>query len=70
METPLALTDADITRLAAHIDQAAQDAAAVPMLTAEQDFSLEEAYRIQRASIALRAARGDAVVGMKMGPMP
>lgn len=63
----MTLSREDIERLAAHIDDAAQKATPVPMLTATQDFTLEEAYVIQRASMALRAARGDGLVGMKMG---
>ena len=59
---------AEIDHLAALLDDAATNATPVAQLTlAHPDLTLEDAYRIQRASMARRAARGDVVVGMKMG---
>ncbi len=57
-----------IEEFAARLDTAASDASAVAQLTLDApDLSLEDAYAIQRASIARREARGDTIVGMKMG---
>lgn len=57
----------DIRSLAVIVDDAARDARAIPQLTAGGSLTLEQAYEIQRASIALRAERGEKRVGMKMG---
>lgn len=49
------------------------DTAAVQGVTVAQpsdrmpDLTVQEAYRVQRASIARRIGRGEAVIGMKMG---
>lgn len=51
----------------ARLDDAVLQVRAIPKLTAEQPFSLGDAYRIQRAGIALRRLRGDTLVGLKMG---
>ena len=49
-------------------DSAAVAVAPITMLTAEApEMTLEEAYDIQRASIARRIERGEKLVGMKMG---
>ena len=55
----------DIAALAERLDNAARHAAATPQL--EQPITLEEAYAVQRASIARRLARGETRVGIKMG---
>lgn len=58
----------EIERYAELLDRAAMTAMPVRQLTAtDPQLTLEDAYRIQRASMARRAARGDGVVGMKMG---
>ena len=62
------LNDKDISRLATIVDDAAMNTTPITMLTKDAgDFGFENAYKIQRASMALRAARGDGLVGMKMG---
>lgn len=62
-----ALTQDQVDAFAARMDDAQQRAQAVPMLTAETAFSVQDGYRVQRAGIALRKLRGDDLVGMKMG---
>ncbi len=50
------------------VDSAAIAVTPITMLTAEApEMTLEEAYDIQRASIARRRERGEKLVGMKMG---
>lgn len=50
------------------VDSAAVAVTPITMLTAEApDMTLEEAYDIQRASMARRYERGEELVGMKMG---
>lgn len=58
---------ADIAALAAKVDDAAREATAIPQLSLEADFSVEEAYAIQAAAIKRRLDRGERRVGMKMG---
>lgn len=57
----------DIGRLATVVDDAARKARPIPQLTAGNALTLDDAYEIQRASIALRVDRGEKRVGMKMG---
>lgn len=58
----------DLDALAATVDEAARLGQAIPQLSlAHPDLSIAHAYAIQRASIARRMARGERVVGMKMG---
>ena len=58
----------DIAALAQAVDQAALHGQTLNMLTAEYPaLDLHTAYSIQRASVALRLARGEVSVGMKMG---
>ncbi len=58
----------DIAQLAEILDTAAATVTPVPQLTIEYpEFTLEQAYRVQRASMARRAGRGDVGVGLKMG---
>jgi 2-oxo-3-hexenedioate decarboxylase len=52
---------------AARLDDAVVQVRAISKLTADQPFSIVDAYRIQRAGIALRRLRGDTLVGLKMG---
>lgn len=64
----MALPEHDIDRLAARLDEALARASPIEKLTNEhKELSLEEAYRIQRAGIALRKIRGEVLIGMKMG---
>jgi 2-oxo-3-hexenedioate decarboxylase len=49
------------------LDDAARRARAVPQFTGAESFDLDTAYAIQRASIESRLARGERIVGVKMG---
>jgi 2-oxo-3-hexenedioate decarboxylase len=64
---PTPLADDHVDALAARLDDAVQGAVAVPKLTSAHALSLADAYRIQRAGIAIRKVRGDSLVGLKMG---
>ena len=57
----------DIQQLAGTVDNAAREARAIPQLSAQSSFTLDDAYAIQKASIGLRLARGERRVGLKMG---
>ncbi|HTE54555.1 MAG TPA: fumarylacetoacetate hydrolase family protein [Kofleriaceae bacterium] len=57
----------DIARLAELVDTAAMTAREIDQLSASHPLSLEDAYAVQRASIARRLERGERRVGMKMG---
>ncbi len=63
----MTLSGDDIDRLAARLDEAMLSADAVPQLSAETRFTVEEAYAVQRAGVAMRKLRADELVGMKMG---
>ena len=56
---------ADIKALAQRVDDAAKNATEIPQLT--ESITLEDAYAIQKESMARRFARGEKQVGMKMG---
>ena len=57
-----------IEDLAQVVDEAARHSEPVAMLTADYpEMTLEDAYTIQRRSMARRVERGESVVGMKMG---
>ena len=56
-----------LDELASILDDAARNATPVPQLTVEQPLTLADAYAVQRLSMGRRAARGDTLVGMKMG---
>ena len=56
-----------VDALAARLDEATVNARAIPQLTLDTPFGVDDAYAIQRAGIALRKIRRDALVGMKMG---
>jgi 2-oxo-3-hexenedioate decarboxylase len=66
-ETLAPLAADDVATFARVLDRATLDVRAVTKLTATRPFALADGYAIQRAGIALRAARGDVLVGMKMG---
>jgi len=57
----------DIRGLAIVVDDAARHAREIPQLTASSKLTLDDAYEIQRASIALRVDRGERRIGIKMG---
>ncbi|WP_082748870.1 2-keto-4-pentenoate hydratase [Nocardioides jensenii] len=57
----------NIEELAARLDEAVRDATAIAQLSDERPLTLDEAYAVQRAGIALRVGRGDPVVGVKLG---
>lgn len=57
----------DIRALAIVVDDASRRARAIPQLTAGNTLSVDDAYEIQRASIALRVGRGEKRVGVKIG---
>ncbi len=57
----------DIRGLAIVVDDAARHAREIPQLTAGSKLTLDDAYEIQRASIALRVDRGERRIGIKMG---
>jgi|SRR5690625_359047 len=49
------------------LDNAAKNASPVEQLSKKTQFSLEEAYQIQRLSIDRRISRGEKIVGFKLG---
>ncbi len=55
----------DINALAIHLDDAARNATEIPQLA--DPISLEDAYGIQKQSMARRFARGEKQIGIKMG---
>lgn len=57
----------NIESAARRVDQAALHANAIEQLTATEPFSVDDAYRIQRASIELRKQRGERTIGIKLG---
>jgi 2-oxo-3-hexenedioate decarboxylase len=57
----------NIERAACYLDDAAREARAVEQLSTNTPFTVEDAYRIQRASIARREERGERTVGVKLG---
>ena len=57
----------NIFELAQILDEAAQNASPVPQLSLTHSFSETDAYAIQKASIDRRIARGEKLVGIKMG---
>lgn len=58
---------ADIDALAARLDEAARDLAAVPRLTDTAPLDVAAAYAVQRAGIELRRRAGERLAGVKMG---
>jgi 2-oxo-3-hexenedioate decarboxylase len=63
----MSLPSDDIDALAVRLDDATLAATAISQLTGSTSFDVADAYRIQRAGVALRKLRGDGLVGMKMG---
>ena len=57
----------ELTEIASLLDQAAQDAKPVPQVSKETDFTVDDAYEIQRLSMESRYSRGENRIGIKMG---
>lgn len=58
----------DLDKLALTLDEALLSRKEIPPLTKTYgDLTLEQAYEVQRAGIALRLKRGERIVGFKMG---
>lgn len=53
--------------LAARVDEAAMTASAIAQLSQETTFSVDDSYEIQKLSIERRLARGEKLIGLKMG---
>jgi 2-oxo-3-hexenedioate decarboxylase len=53
--------------LARRLDEATAAGVAIPQFSTETDLSLDDAYAVQRAGITLREARGERIVGLKLG---
>ena len=58
---------AEIERVARIVDEAAAKAFAIPQLSPEYPLTVEEAYKVQAASIRRRLDRGERRAGVKMG---
>ncbi|MFI6977816.1 2-keto-4-pentenoate hydratase [Embleya sp. NPDC050154] len=56
-----------VAALAATLDEAGRGRRTVARLTDTTDLDLDTAYRVQRAVIDRRVARGEALIGVKMG---
>ena len=56
-----------LLELAKRLDQAANTASAIEQLSNETQLDLTQAYEIQKLSIEQRLARGEQLVGIKMG---
>jgi 2-oxo-3-hexenedioate decarboxylase len=57
----------NIAHAAHYLDDAAREAKAVEQMSTSAPFSVDDAYRIQRASIERRKQRGERTVGVKLG---
>lgn len=57
----------DLHNLAQRVDEAALNAQPIPQLSHETEFSLDDAYEIQRLAIQHRLDRGEQLIGLKMG---
>ena len=57
----------DIAKFAEIVDEATRTATLVPKLSTQSSLTVAEAYEIQAASVARRLARGDDLIGAKMG---
>ncbi|PHR90881.1 MAG: 4-oxalocrotonate decarboxylase [Robiginitomaculum sp.] len=56
-----------IEKCAEIVDGAALGAFEIPQLTQSADITLEQAYAVQKASVERRFARGETLLGVKMG---
>jgi 2-oxo-3-hexenedioate decarboxylase len=57
----------DLVSIAEQLDRAVLDATAVPQIAEQAGLSLDDAYEVQRLSIACRERRGERLVGVKLG---
>lgn len=57
----------DLLNAAKTLDQAAANAKPVEQLSKQEDFTLDEAYEIQKLAIKERLDRGEKLIGLKMG---
>ena len=57
----------DLAALAHTVDDAARTARAIPQLSKDVALSVEDAYKVQKLSIDQRLARGEKLIGIKMG---
>ncbi|MFM0005115.1 fumarylacetoacetate hydrolase family protein [Paraburkholderia dipogonis] len=57
----------NIADAARRVDDAARNAMSIEQISLTQPFSVREAYEIQRASIERRRARGENLIGIKLG---
>jgi len=57
----------DLQKIANTLDQAALNAKATPQISSTEAISLEQAYEVQKLSIDERYARGEKLIGLKMG---
>ncbi|MFE5159811.1 2-keto-4-pentenoate hydratase [Streptomyces sp. NPDC056697] len=64
---PMSTVPPDVAALARTLDDAALRARAVPRLTDTADLDVEAGYAVQRALVERRLARGERMVGVKLG---
>jgi 2-oxo-3-hexenedioate decarboxylase len=57
----------NIASAAERVDSAALNVIAIEQISANEPFSVQEAYEIQRASIERRRQRGERTIGLKLG---
>ncbi|MEV0732799.1 fumarylacetoacetate hydrolase family protein [Polymorphospora sp. NPDC050346] len=57
----------DLATIAERLDNAARTATAIPQLAADAGIDVDTAYAVQEALVAHRLARGETLVGLKMG---
>src|SRR5579859_7528995 len=57
----------NLEELAQVLDEAAQQVQLIPQVTTHTELTLDDAYAVQAASIGRRLARGERLIGMKMG---
>jgi 2-oxo-3-hexenedioate decarboxylase len=62
-----AVTQLRLDELAARLDDAARAASPIPQLAAEAGLDADAAYAVQAALVERRLARGERLVGLKMG---
>lgn len=56
-----------VDELAGRLDEAARAASAIPQLAADAGLDVDAAYAVQAALVERRLARGERLVGLKMG---
>ncbi|MFM2071080.1 MAG: hypothetical protein RLZZ623_1343 [Actinomycetota bacterium] len=63
----MSLSPSEIVEWAAALAAARRDRVGCEPISSSVDLSIDDAYAIQRAGVALRVARGEKVVGWKLG---